>query len=319
MSEILNKVEELEGFKNMRIVDNFYQTSSFFPMPTIEISTIDEKGFTNIGSYSLCFPYYIAGKDFYAMILECRNSSNTCKNLLKTGKCALNFITDEKKYFKEAVRLGFPGETPEEKMKECAYTLIDGKRARENTNEKYPKIIKEAYQVFECTWVKELDNAENDKIQEEYKGPYHNFNGITSEFGAHFILKIDNILMKNKYYDTIINGVTSSGFPNIPVDYGYRDSKNFWYTRFKRPISMPIPKDKGVGFESVKYAAERIDPDVKFTDEACKMLIKVPRVFLNMVLKGCVQWAKDNNVTLITEKEIEIINDKRSKEKNNKK
>ena len=319
MSEILNKVEELEGFKNMRIVDNFYQTSSFFPMPTIEISTIDEKGFTNIGSYSLCFPYYIAGKDYYAMILECRNSSNTCKNLLKTGKCALNFITDEKKYFKEAVRLGFPGETPEEKMKECAYTLIDGKRARENTNEKYPKIIKEAYQVFECTWVKELDNAENDKIQEEYKGPYHNFNGITSEFGAHFILKIDNILMKNKYYDTIINGVTSSGFPNIPVDYGYRDSKNFWYSKFKRPISMPIPKDKGVGFESVKYAAERIDPDVKFTDEACKMLIKVPRVFLNMVLKGCVQWAKDNNVTLITEKEIEIINDKRSKEKNNKK
>ena len=319
MSEILNKVEELEGFKNMRIVDNFYQTSSFFPMPTIEISTIDEKGFTNIGSYSLCFPYYIAGKDFYAMILECRNSSNTCKNLLKTGNCALNFITDEKKYFKEAVRLGFPGETPEEKMKECAYTLIDGKRARENTNEKYPKIIKEAYQVFECTWVKELDNAENDKIQEEYKGPYHNFNGITSEFGAHFILKIDNILMKNKYYDTIINGVTSSGFPNIPVDYGYRDSKNFWYTRFKRPISMPIPKDKGVGFESVKYAAERIDPDVKFTDEACKMLIKVPRVFLNIVLKGCVQWAKDNNVTLITEKEIENINDKRSKEKNNKK
>ncbi len=319
MSEILNKVEELEGFKNMRIVDNFYQTSSFFPMPTIEISTIDEKGFANIGSYSLCFPYYIAGKDYYAMILECRNSSNTCKNLLRTGKCALNFITDEKKYFKEAVRLGFPGETPEEKMKECAYTLIDGKRARENTNEKYPKIIKEAYQVFECTWVKELDNAENDKIQEEYKGPYHNFNGITSEFGAHFILKIDNILMKNKYYDTIINGVTSSGFPNIPVDYGYRDSKNFWYSKFKRPISMPIPKDKGVGFESVKYAAERIDPDVKFTDEACKMLIKVPRVFLNMVLKGCVQWARDNNVTLITEKEIEIINDKRSKEKNNKK
>ena len=31
------KIENLEGFKNMRIVDNFYQTSSFFPMPTIEI------------------------------------------------------------------------------------------------------------------------------------------------------------------------------------------------------------------------------------------------------------------------------------------
>ena len=297
------------------MVDNFYQTSSFFPMPTIEISTIDENGFTNIGSYSLCFPYYIAGKDYYAMVLECRNSSNTCKNLLKTGKCALNFITDDKKYFKEAVRLGFPGETPEEKMKDTIYTLVDGKRARENTNELYPKIIKEAFQVFECSWVSELDGAQDDKIEEEYNGPYHNFNGITSKYGAHFILKIDNILIKNRYYDTIINGVTRFGFPNVPVDYGYRDSKNFWYSKFNAPISMPIPKDKGVELDSVKYAANRIEPDIKFTDDACKMLVKVPRVFLNMVLKGCVDWAKENNVTLITEKEMQIINDKRSKEK----
>ena len=41
-------------------------------MPTIEISTIDEKGFRNIGSYPLCFPYYITGKEYYAMVLECR-------------------------------------------------------------------------------------------------------------------------------------------------------------------------------------------------------------------------------------------------------
>ena len=316
MSEEIKKIEELEGFKNMRIVDNFYQTSSFFPMPTIEISTLDEEGRTTIGSYSLCFPYYIAGKGYYAMVLECRNSSNTCKNILRTKKCALNFITHDKKFFKEAVRLGFPGDTPEEKMKDCIFTLVDGKRARENSNEKYPQIVKEAYQVFECTWVSELDNAQDDTVQEEYKGPYHDFNGITSEFGAHFILKIDNILMKNKYYDTIINGVGASGFPPVPVDYGYRDSKNFWYTKFRRPIFEPIPKNKGVGMDSVKYAASRIDPEVKFTDEACKMLVKVPRPFLNTVLKGCVKWAKENNVTLITEKEMQIINDKRSKEKN---
>src|SRR5574344_618723 len=96
------------SFKNLRIVDNFYQTSSFFPMPTILIGTLDENGNTSFGSYSLCFPYYIAGKDYYAMILECRNSSNTCKGILRTGKCSLNFIPDNKKYFKEAVRLGFP-------------------------------------------------------------------------------------------------------------------------------------------------------------------------------------------------------------------
>ena len=58
-----------------------------------------------------------------------------------------------------------------------------------------------------------------------------------------------------------------------------------------------------------------MDPDVKFTDEACAKLVKVPRVFLSTVLKGCVSWSKENNVKLITEKEMEIIQDKRNKEK----
>ena len=109
----------MSNFKDLRIVDNFYQTSAFFPMPTILCSTVSENGQTNLGAYSLCFPYYIAGKDYYAMILECRNSSNTAQNILRTKKVTLNFITDERKYFKEAVRLGFPGDTTEEKMKDC--------------------------------------------------------------------------------------------------------------------------------------------------------------------------------------------------------
>ena len=201
-------------------------------------------------------------------------------------------------------------------MKGCIFTLVDGKMARENENEKFPKIVKEAFQVFECSWVRELDGAQNDMVKEEYLPPYHDFNGITSKFGAHFILKIDKILIKPKFYNAIINGVSANLFPQVPVDYGYRDSKNFWYTRFKRPISEPIPKEKGISLDTVKYAASRIDPEVKFTDEACSKLVKVPRVFLNTVLKGCVAWAKENNVSLITDKEMEEIQDKRNKEKN---
>lgn len=63
------------------------------------------------------------------------------------------------------------------------------------------------------------------------------------------------------------------------------------------------------------YAADRADDVVKFDDSAYKMLVKVPRPFLKLVLKGCVDWAKENNVTLIREEEMKIINDKRSKEK----
>ena len=102
---------------------SLYQTSSFYPMPTTLISTVSENGQTNLGAYSLCFPYYVAGKDYYAMVLECRNSSNTAQNILRTKRATINFVTDERKYFKEAVRLGFPGETTAEKMKNCILPL----------------------------------------------------------------------------------------------------------------------------------------------------------------------------------------------------
>ena len=59
----------MEDFKDLRIVDNFYQTSAFFPMPTILVGTVSPEGKTNLGAYSLCFPYYVAGKDYYAMLL----------------------------------------------------------------------------------------------------------------------------------------------------------------------------------------------------------------------------------------------------------
>ena len=70
--------------------------------------------------------------------------------------------------------------------------------------------------------------------------------------------------------------------------------------------------------ESVRYAADRVDDKIKFTDEALATVLAVPRVFLPLVLRGCVDWARENNVTLITEEHMKIINDKRSKEKNKK-
>ena len=301
----------MDKLKELRIVDNFYQTSAFFPMPTMLISTVSETGKTNLGAYSLCFPYYIAGKDYYAMILECRNSSNTCQNLLRTKKCTINFIPDNRKFFKEAVRLGFPGDTTEEKMKNCLFTLVDSELGKDR-----PQMVEESFQVFECTWDDSLEDAFKDKPGnlEGYEPPYRNFNGITSKFGAHFILKIDRILMKEKYHNSIVNGVKSCNFPNVPVDYGYRDSTNFWYTKFTRPISEKIPAKEG-DYKSVMYAAERIDPDVKFTEDACKKLVKIPRVFLKMALTQMVNIAKEEGISLIDEAALNLINDKRRKEK----
>lgn len=166
------------SFKDLRIVDNFYQTSAFFPMPTLLISTLDEEGNTTMGAYSLCFPYYIAGKDYYAMILECRNSSNTAQNILRTGKCAINFLEDAPKDFASIVKLGFPGETSKEKMAKCKFELEAGQAEGVR-----PLVVKKAFQVFECTWDDSLENAFEDRSKvgqlEGMEGPYRNFNGVT--------------------------------------------------------------------------------------------------------------------------------------------
>ena len=309
----------MSSFKDLRIVDNFYQTSLFFPMPVVLISTLADDGQTPCGPYSLIQPFYVAGKDYYAMLLSCRNTSNTAQNLIKRKKCVVNFLPDSKANFKETVRLGWPGDTPEEKMKDFKFTLEDGLRAKEDPAGVYPKVIAESVQALECTWVDTLDNAQDDppipEGMDHYElEKYHDFNGITTPYGAHFVLKIDHILMKEKYYNEIINGVKRNSFPPLPVDYGYRDSKNFWYHRhnFMHPELLPIRESS---LSSVRYAADRVDPNIHFTDDALEMIVNVPRVFLPTVLKGCVNWAKENNVTEVTAVEMKIINDKRSKEK----
>ena len=309
----------MSSFENLRIVDNFYQTSLFFPMPTVIISTLCEDGTTNLGPYSLVQPYYVAGKGYYAMLLSCRNSSNTAQNILRNGKCALNFIDDNPKMFKEAVKLSWPGDKPSDKMPKCKFKLEKSMVEELNPEDKRPMVMTDAIQVIECTWVRELDGADKDLPGElnGYEGPYHDFNGITSKFGAHFILKIDKILMKKKYSDAIIRGVKAKDFPGLPVDYGYRDSKNFWFHK-KTRMRAELLQVRKASLESVRYAADRADDTVKFTDDALETILGVPRVFLSVVLKGCVDWAKENNVTLITAKEMQIINDKRSKEKNKK-
>ena len=149
----------MSSFENLRIVDNFYQTSLFFPMPTVLISTLCEDGSTNLGPYSLIQPYYVAGKDYYAMLLNCRNSSNTAQNILRTGKCAINFIDDNPKNFHEAVKLSWPGDKPSEKMPKCNFKLEKSLIQEENPEDLRPMVMTDAIEVIECTWMRELDGA----------------------------------------------------------------------------------------------------------------------------------------------------------------
>ena len=85
-----------EEFTEVRILDNFYQTSSFSPMPVVLVSTLAESGQTNLDPYSLCFPYIIKGGRVHDMMLISRDLSNTARSIIRMKVCALNFILDKK-------------------------------------------------------------------------------------------------------------------------------------------------------------------------------------------------------------------------------
>ena len=119
----------------------------------------------------------------------------------------------------------------------------------------------------------------------------------------------------------IVNGVRARDFPRVPVDYGYRDSKYFWYTRFVKPLGISVPAKPGMDLSSVRYAADRVDPEVAFSDEACERLRKIPRVFLKTALTGIADQAKSMGLPRVDGKVVvdasilDIVNDKRKAEK----
>lgn len=280
-----------DEFVNVNILDNFYQTSSFYPMPVVLCTTVAESGLTNIGSYSLCFPFGIS-KDHFMMLIS-RSTSNTAANIRKRKTVALNFIPYNKKYLKNAVELGYPGETTEEKMQESIFTLIESSREEDEREAGmvYPEIVEESVQVFECT----VDESDIFK----YDGP---------EIEAHFLLRIDKIIMKEKYAEYLKAG---KGFPTLPVDFGFRDSKQFWFSKHSHPYAEPIPASKGINVDSVQYQVERMDAHVKWHPDSYKKLVKVPRIFLKMIISKINEAAEKEGVDLITPAFLDKVNEKR--------
>jgi len=278
-------------FVNVNVLDNFYQTSSFYPMPVVLCTSVSENGLTNIGSYSLCFPFGIS-KDHYMMLIS-RSTSNTARNIRERKTVALNFIPYDKDYLKNVVELGYPGETTEEKLDESIFTLIPSERKQDETNPslQYPEIIKEAVQVFECT----VDESDIFK----YDGP---------EIEAHFLLKIDKIIMKELYAEYLKEG---EGFPTLPVDFGFRDSKQFWFSKHSHPYAEPIPKSKGVNTDAVQYQVERMEGNIKWHPDSYKKIVKVPRIFLKMVISKINEAAEKEGVSIVTPEFLDEVNAKR--------
>ncbi|MBS3783334.1 MAG: hypothetical protein KGY78_02710 [Anaerolineae bacterium] len=284
-----------DTFAEVRILDNFYQTSSFFPMPVVLMSTVAETGQTNLGPYSLCFPYIVTGE--HAMLLISREDSNTSLNIQRTGVCAINFVPDKRRYIRNCVMLGYPGETTAEKMENSIFTLLPSTRHAEEREPgiQYPEIVEEAIQVFECTWNRRYPPKHDPESPE-----------------CRFVLRVDKIVMKERWRDRLFAG---KGVPRLPIDYGFRDNAFFWFTKGARPYKEGIPQEKGVTVDAVQFAAQRIEPNIAWQEEACAKLVRVPRVFLSRVIRECVKAAEEEGISEITPEFLDRVRDKRDSER----
>jgi len=292
MFNFLRKRAYDESFVESPMHNNWYQASSYYLSSFALITTVNEAGVTSIGPYQLSFPFEVINDRSWMVIS--RPTSNTATNIRRTKQCALNFVEFNRKQIKTILDFGYPGQTPEDKMKDSCFTLIESPTPERASNDIFPKIVKEAFQVYECTWEEER------RFEERF---------LINSTSAHFVLRINRILLKERWKENLEHGGTR--MPRMPLTYGFRGGEKFWFAQPKRAFWLPIPSDKGPKSEAVHYEANRIDEEVKFTLEASKKLTGIPKPFLRSALKGIVKQAKERGVSEIDADFIDLLNKER--------
>jgi len=280
-----------EAFVVSPMRDNWYQRCSYLGSTFALITTVSEDGQTNIGPYQLSFPFEVnTGRSW--MVIS-RNTSNTATNVFRTHKCALNFIEYDADQIETILKLGYPGQTTAEKMTYNCFDLIESPTPGRESSDIYPKILADAFQIYECT----LD------IERINENPI-----LRDSPSAHLLLNIDTILIKERW----MKNVDGSGdeMPRIPLTYGFRGGSSFWFGEVQPAYKLPIP-DMGANHELVHYEANRLDDEVQFTMEACKQLTGIPNAFIQQVLQGIVNQAKARGINNVNEAFIIELNKER--------
>jgi flavin reductase (DIM6/NTAB) family NADH-FMN oxidoreductase RutF len=282
-----------EKFVRIGAKDNFYQTSAFIPMSFALVTTVHENGETGIGPHALLYPFGIGAP--HSMLLISRSNSGTAVNIRRTGKCALNYVEFDRERLRSIANLGYPGQSLDDKRKASTFTLTQSPSPDKAGDPQCPQIIAEAVQVFECTWDDSFDL--NRKSDDE--------DAVTE---GRFVLTIDHILMQEKYEKGVEEGAI---FPSMPIFYGYRANRGFWFAEHRAPFSVPLPEVKGQEGQAVFYLANRLDEHVRFTREACEQLTGIPGPFIKEALKGIIAVAHEHDVTEVDVEFLEIVNAER--------
>jgi flavin reductase (DIM6/NTAB) family NADH-FMN oxidoreductase RutF len=254
---------------------------------------VHETGETGIGPHALLYPFSITKP--YSMMLISRNNSGTANNIRRNRKCALNYIPYDRERLQGIADMGYPGMPLADKMKANPYTLIDSPSPERAADPDCPQIISEAFQVFECTWDDSFNlHSKSDALGDPYDG--------------HFNLLVDHLYVKEKYVPGIKKGKV---FPNMPIFQGFRANRGFWFSKHQKPFSVPLPEVKGLEYQDVFYRGNRIDPNVRFTLDACKKLTGIPQTFMEDALKGIIARAIEEGVAEIDEAFVAKINAER--------
>lgn len=274
--------------------DNFYQSCAFVPMSFALVTSVSEDGNTAIGPHALCFPFNVTAP--YAMMLISRGTSATAGNIRRLGRCALNYIEFDAGHLRAVTRLGYPGQTPEDKRRANPFTLIPSPMPGSAANPAFPRIIREAFQVFECTWDKAVDLSMPGDVP-------------SPDGAGKFVLRIDNILLKQRFRDGVEQG---RHFPNMPIFMGFRAGGEFWFAEHDQPFAVAAPKVPGTEVQAIAYLANRLDEHVRFTEAACARLTQVPRPFLQAALEGIIAAARARGAVEVTAELVDSINKDRN-------
>lgn len=205
-----DRPEAREALVEVPLRPRFFQSSAFFPMPVVLLSTHNADGSDNLAPYSLCFP--IVSEDSHRLMLVTKTASKTAANMVRSGRLAINFIPDEPALLANCRVLARPVPSAE-KMAQSIFTLTPSPRQTVDTPR--PKFVAQAIQVFECLVISSESQPD----------------------GEHrFLLEVESIFMPPAWFQVLEHGGRG---PRLPVDYGFRKNNGTWMSRPRVRVSGP--------------------------------------------------------------------------------
>ncbi|MBN1485430.1 MAG: flavin reductase [Chloroflexia bacterium] len=188
---------------------NWYEDVLPYPMPVCVITSQDHDGRPNLGAYSLVFPWS-SPRSKPQIVVQCRHTSGTLKNIQKTGEFVLNYVPQA--FLKDVLAVGRNHPDEVDKLALTRFTLAPSEKVE------VPR-LQEAIFCVECI----LD-------QIIYPTP-HQGNLIATM--VHAVMEEDLLEMDKR---------ERLSQADLAIFFGY-ESGHYFFCPTGEPLSLPIRPD----------------------------------------------------------------------------